>query len=75
MPTQLPTLSGGGQGAILDSGYRFLAVSLKKCLSGDNYRRPSQLFLTRIVGLIFAKMKYESFWSKKNCRTSVKLKL
>ena len=26
-----------------------LAVSLKKCLSGGNYRRPSQLLLTRIV--------------------------
>ena len=49
MPSQSPTLNGGGWGIIFDSRYRFLAVSLKKCLSGDNYRRPSQLLLTRIV--------------------------
>ena len=39
IPSQSPTLNGGGEGRF-DSGYRFLAVSLKKC---DNYRRPSQL--------------------------------
>ena len=49
MPSQSPTLNGGGWGIIFDSRYRFLAVSLKKCLSGDNYRRPSQLLLTRTV--------------------------
>ena len=49
MPSQSPTFDGGGQGIIFDSQYRFLAVSLKKYLSGDNYRRPSQLLLTRIV--------------------------
>ena len=40
---------GEGGGFIFDSQHRFLAVSLKKCLSGDNYRRPPQIFLTRIV--------------------------
>ena len=40
---------GEGGGVRFDSGYQFLAVSLKKCLRGDNYRRPSQLLLTRIV--------------------------
>ena len=49
MPSQSPTFDGGGQGIIFDSQHIFLAVSLKKCLSGDNYRRPSQLLLTRIV--------------------------
>ena len=49
MPSQSPTLNEGGRGIIFDSRYWFLAVSLKKCLSGDNYRRPSQLLLTRIV--------------------------
>ena len=49
MPSESQTLSGGGGGGRFDSRYRFLVVSLKKCLSGDNYRRPSQLLLTRIV--------------------------
>ena len=54
MPSQSPTLNGGGWGGvgwggICDSRYRFFAVSLKKGLSGDNYRRLSQLLFTRIV--------------------------
>ena len=34
---------GWGGGGISAGRYRFFAVSRKKCLSGDNYRRPSQL--------------------------------
>ena len=40
---------GEGGGFRFDSGYRFLAILLKICLSGANYRRASQLLLTRIV--------------------------
>ena len=40
---------GEGGGLYLIADIDFLAVSLKKCLSGDNYRRLFQLLLTRIV--------------------------
>ena len=40
----------GEGGFIFFSWYRVFAVFLKKCLSSDNYRRTSQLLLTRIVG-------------------------
>ena len=51
IPSQPATLNGEGLGCIVvrNSSYHFFAVfKLKKCLSGDNYRTPSQLYFTRI---------------------------
>ena len=57
----------GEGGSYFFSWYRVFAVFLKKCLSSDNYRRTSQLLLTRIVDINYIRLLHPSdlqLWGK-----------